>query len=324
MSDFGAKRILVTGGTGFIGRYVVRALEARGARPVVTTSGEAAATSGSNGHIGLDLTSASMTRQVIERIRPEAVLHLGGLTGGGHSEERYHAVNYLGTVNLLEALAGSGVERVVLLGSAAEYGPQPVPFRETMELRPVSPYAASKARANEYALERSRDGGVPVTVLRVFTAYGIGQPRKMFLSQLIASALLNQHFKMSDGLQKRDFVYVEDVAAAILSSLTARNAVGRVINIAGGRGVALRDLAARVWHICDADPERLEIGVRTKTDDDAFDTEADISLAAELLGWRPQAPPIDAEPCPPLVEMIEAMRHESPQVPAAAAQQPVI
>ena len=147
-----------------------------------------------------------------------------------------------------------------------------------------------------------------MTVLRVFTAYGYGQPRKMFLSQLIRHALLSQPFKMSDGRQKRDFVYVGDVVEAILGAMASKKAVGAVINIAGGRGIALKDLAAKVWTACDADGELLEIGSRDKTDDDAFETEADISLAAELLAWRPETPFIgDAEPGHPLYDMIGRM-----------------
>jgi UDP-glucose 4-epimerase len=176
---------------------------------------------------------------------------------------------------------------------------------------PVSRYAVSKARTNEFALEMNARTGFPVTVLRVFTAYGYHQPRKMFLSQLLTHALLNQRFKMSDGLQKRDFVYVGDVVDAITAAMTAQRAVGRVINIAGGRGIALKDLATKVWAVCNGDPQLLEIGSREKSSDDAFDTEADISLAAELLAWRPNTSFIgDAGPGHPLYDMIGRMRED--------------
>ena len=163
-----------------------------------------------------------------------------------------------------------------MLGSASEYGNQAIPFTEAMPLRPVSDYAVSKVEANRYAVEMNLASGLPVTILRVFTAYGFDQPDKMFLSQLLNHALLNRNFKMSDGEQKRDFVHVDDVSSAILVAMTAENVVGRVINIAGGRGIALKDIARHVWKICKADPELLEIGAREKTRDDCFNTEADI------------------------------------------------
>lgn len=293
------QRILVTGGTGFIGSYVVAQLREQGIEPVTPTLAD------------LDLTDARMTDSVISSIRPEIVLHLGGVTGAGTTAERCNEVNFIGTVNLVQALERTGVSRVVLLGTAAEYGTQKTPFREDMPARPVSPYAVSKARANEFALERHTKAGFPVTILRVFTAYGYGQPGKMFLSQLLRSALLGQRFNMSDGLQRRDLVFVGDVANAIVLAATAAKSLGVVINIAGGRAITLKALATKLWDICGADPELLRLGEREKTGDDALDTEADITRAADLLGWRPEAPFIgDAGPGHPLYQMIDRMRDD--------------
>ncbi len=292
MSNPAFERVLVTGGTGFIGRYVVDLLESDGIHPLITTFSE----NPKNQHQGqrdsdiveVDLTDATKVNELIKSDRPQTVLHLAGVTGHNDPSGRiYHEINFNGTVNLLNALNKNGVDRVILLGTAAEYGDQPVPFREDMPARPVSHYAVSKAMANQFALDMYSQSGLPIVILRVFTAYGYWQPDKMFLSQLIRHGLLNRHFKMSDGLQKRDFVYVEDAAKAIKASMTAENIVGRIINIAGGQGIALRDLAQKAWNICGADTDRLEIGSLEKAGDDGFDTEADISLAEKILNWRP-------------------------------------
>jgi UDP-glucose 4-epimerase len=310
-------KILVTGGTGFIGRCVVERLRSTPAQTVVTTFGDP------GDSLALDLTDEASTKARVASVKPDIVLHLGGVTGAATDAERCHAVNYLGTVNLLNALESTGVSRVVLIGTAAEYGRQATPFREDMPLRPVSPYAVSKAKANEYALELNVKTGLPVTILRVFTAYGYGQPAKMFLSQLIESALAGSSFDMSDGRQKRDFIFVEDVVDAVMSAMTAELAVGRVMNIAQGRGIALRDLAVNIWRLCGADPELLRIGAIEKASDDAFDTEADITLAGELLDWAPSTPFIgDAGAHHPLLRQIDRMRRDLPS-PAAASVSPL-
>lgn len=288
MSDPAKTRILVTGGTGFIGRYVVALLVSDGFRPVVTTSNETAIAESPVDVVEVDLTNAEETNELVVSYKPQIVLHLAGVTGNDDPTGKiYDDVNLNGTINLLRSLEKVGVDRVILLGSAAEYGNHAIPFREDMLSRPVSHYAVSKANANRFALDMFAAIGFPVTVLRVFTAYGKGQPDKMFLSQLIKHALLKRHFKMSDGLQKRDFVHVEDVAEAIKASMTAKNSVGRIINIGSGKGIVLRDLARHVWKMCDADSTLLDIGSRDKTGDDSFDTEADISMAAEILDWHP-------------------------------------
>lgn len=314
------KRILVTGGTGFIGHYVVGRLRSQGLEPIVTTSSGDLPCAHPFDAISLDLTDEMAIERVISSVRPEIVLHLGGVTGAGTSPERCHSVNYIGTVNLLKALGNSDLARVVLLGTAAEYGDQKTPFREKMAVKPVSAYALSKARANEFALGLFQQHGFPVTILRVFTAYGPGQPRKMFLSQLISHALLNQCFKMSDGDQRRDLVYVGDVSKAITDAMRAPKALGRIINIAGGQAIRLRDLARRVWTACGGDLNLLQIGSLDKASDDAFDTEADISLAAELIGWRPETPFIGrAEPGHPLFDMIDRTREEIGRSASGAA-----
>jgi nucleoside-diphosphate-sugar epimerase len=310
-------RILVTGGTGFLGRYILQRLVEQGHRPLSTTFKEnetplEPAVAGSVDLIETDLTDRDKTKELISSYHPQIVVHLAGTTG--HNDpagERCRRVNYDATVNLLDALAGSDVMRVVLIGTAAEYGDQLIPFNENMRPQALSHYGVSKVHANEHAIRLHAASGLPVTILRVFTAFGYGQPHKMFLSQLITHALLNKQFMMSDGLQKRDFVSIEDVTSAILAALTEEKAVGRVINIGSGRGVRLCDVAEAVWKACDADRELLQIGAVEKTGDAAFDTEADISLARELLDWSPSLQILEgAEPSDALLDTISRMKRD--------------
>lgn len=313
MSDPAKTRILVTGGAGFIGRSVVDRLLHDGFSPIATTFDLHKARPDPPSNIELvelDLTDPLKVQDIVTGYKPEIVLHLAGVTGNSDPTGKiYDEVNFKGTVNLLESLEQTGVSRIVMLGTAAEYGDQLTPFREDMPLCPVSPYAVSKARASQFALEMHRTRGLPLSMIRIFTAYGIGQPSKMFLSQLITHAVLNRHFNMSDGVQRRDFVHISDVVGAVRAAMTTSEATGRVINVGSGQGVALRDVAQKVWQICDADADLLHIGARDKSGDDCFDTEADISVASAILNWSPGPGILDEiDDFSRLREMIQEMK----------------
>ena len=297
MSNREFDRVLVTGGTGFIGSLVLERLITRGIRPLVTTRSPRSSDYFGSSDVDLyelDITDSVRTSELIRSYKPQAVLHLAGVTGSGDpTGDLCGKVNLTATQNLFNSLDAVGVERVVTIGSAAEYGLQPLPFREEMKMRPVSKYGTSKAAATRMALEMHENNGFPVSVLRVFSAYGNGQPRHMFLPQVIEHALANRHFEMSHGKQLRDFVHVSDVAEAIIAALNTKEAVGKIINIGSGKGSALRDVAKKVWSMCEAEPDGLLIGARPTINDDDIDTEADISRAEDILGWRPQIPFIE-------------------------------
>ena len=304
MSD----QILVTGGTGFIGQYLVRKLIAGGHRPVVTCRSDPPPESGAN-FICLDITDSENLEDIFRTVRPEAVVHLAGVTGRDDRDGTLcNKVNFLAAKHVLSVCTDIGVKRIVMLGSAAEYGHQPTPFRENMPVCPVSAYGISKANATAFAMEAHSQVGLPVTVLRVFSAYGPGQPSKMFLPQLVAHAIQNRRFEMSDGLRRRDFVHVRDVANAIVEALDTDAAIGRVINVGGGRGVELGSLAREVWERCRVDRGLLSINALSSSGDDRFDTEANISLAAELLSWTPGPGILELDEN--LDEMISGLRSE--------------
>ncbi len=284
------ERVLITGGSGFIGRAVVKSMISKGLRPLSLDRN--ASEDESNGEFDIariDLTNRAAVGNLINDYRPNLVIHLAGVNVRDDETGKLNdETNFESTVSMLEQLLAVGTRKLVMLGTAAEYGDNPTPFREEMKPRPISSYAVSKAKASAFATDFSSRTKFDVTVLRVFTAYGPGQPRNMFISQLVRHALLNEYFNMSDGLQRRDFVFIDDVVSSLLLSSVSKRAQGRIVNVGSGRAIPLVEAANYVWDACGADPSKLLIGSRQKFSDDSFDTEADISLAKELLDWRPK------------------------------------
>jgi nucleoside-diphosphate-sugar epimerase len=284
------ERILVTGGTGFIGRYVTARLVAAGHRPTVTVYGRIPSDFAHTDAVDLlhlDIRDRDEAAKTVNSIRPQIVIHLAGVTGQSDGNGNLcDEVNYRATVDLLDRFAETSVSKVVMVGTAAEYGAGTTPFGEDQPDDPRSPYALSRAKANRYALSLAESSALSVSVLRLFSVYGIGQPANMFLPQLITHAVSGREFRMTEGSQIRDFVHVEDVATALIAA--AGHTGNTLINIGGGVGYRLADLARTVWRYCEADPVMLRIGALQPVGDGSFDTLADIGRAKQLLGWTPR------------------------------------
>ena len=282
--------MLITGGTGFIGRHLISRLVSRGGRPTVAIRRETDERSLGPLRNDVRLQTADLhCRDSLARLfgetAPEIVIHLAGVRSADAA--LCNEVNVLATERVLRACVTAGVRRVVILGSAEEYGHQSGPLHEDLPPRPETPYGASKAAATQLAQSMAASEGCPVVILRPFTVYGPGQPETMFLSQAIRCALAHEPFRMTAGLQRRDFVLVDEVARALEAAATAEGVAGEVINVGSGKAHRLRDVAELVWRLSGTDAP-LEIGARPAPETELRDTWADIRKAKRLLDWEPR------------------------------------
>ncbi len=240
-------RVLVTGGTGFIGRHVVADLVARG-HAVTSLSRSAAPAGWPCPHLQADVLSPT-ARQAAAAA--EGIVHLAGLPDVGYSlKEPYTAslVNAAGTLNVLEGARTSGA-RLVLASTQRVYQRSPLPLREDAPLADDNPYAVSKRVAEQWLDLYQRLYDVPGVVLRGFSIYGPGQVvsggSSGVLSIFVQRALAGQPLVV-DSPALRDFVEVRDAAALVRLALTDPRAVGRVYNVGSGVATSLRDLAEQV------------------------------------------------------------------------------
>jgi len=241
---------VVTGGAGFIGSHLVEALLARKLRVRVVDD----FSSGHSHNVpdGVELMTGDVLDLAEPAVRGAAVVyHLAAQVSVPRSVEDplgTHRATESSTLAILHEAQRAGVRRVVLASSSAVYGDRPIqPKREDHEPAPASPYAAAKLCSEIHARYWAEYRGLETVSLRFFNVYGPRQdPRSayaaaipIFLSRLQAQQTVPV---FGDGLQTRDFTYVEDVVRGILAAAEVPEASGRVYNIAAGRETTIREL----------------------------------------------------------------------------------
>lgn len=262
------RRVLVTGGGGFVGQWLARALLARG--DDVTLSGLGAELSGpdvltqserrASRWVNADMRDQGAVERAIDDSRPDAIVHLAGVSFPPQAERDpmvTHEVNVLATLRMLisigeRRLAGMLDPVVLVVGSGAQYGrheASEMPLLETASLQPTGVYASSKADQEQAALQVHQDAGVKVVCTRSFNHSGAGQVGDYLIPSLVARALRvrvggEPTLKLGNDVV-RDYLHVDDVVRAYLG-LLERGTPGEVYNVASGRGVSVRQLASDV------------------------------------------------------------------------------
>jgi nucleoside-diphosphate-sugar epimerase len=287
------QRALIIGGAGFIGSHSVAKFIEAGCYPTVLTRNKCTNELLENlkhktSLIEIDLTNLPATKDFILNFRPTLIVNAAATLGLEDTDTAHiTCTNYKAIKNLLETSLAAKVKRIILFGSADEFGNHPIPQSETLPLQPESRYAAAKAEVTKLAVQMYKKDGLPVVILRPFTVYGTGQPKKMFLSDAIRCALENKSFEMSEGKQKRDYIFISDFVRALMSAIQTPNIEGEAFNIGSGLATPLSEIAKKVWQITDADISNLKIGARKASLAELHDTCADITKAGKVLNWLP-------------------------------------
>ncbi|MCP4004593.1 MAG: NAD-dependent epimerase/dehydratase family protein [bacterium] len=297
-------RVLVTGGAGAIGSWVVEALLARGEEvavldsfhdfyPRIRKQRNLAAAQAQPGFYELfetDIRDTEGVARAFDAFRPQGVIHLAARAGVRPSLEdpvTYSDVNLTGTSVVLEASRRAGVERLVFASSSSVYGERPRgPFVEDLVAdRPLSPYGATK-RAGELLCHAAYSStGMPISCLRFFTAYGPRQRPDLAIHRWSRLALEDKPIPVfGDGSAERDFTFVHDLVDGILSALDRANAF-RVYNLGRGEPVTLNETIRAL---------EKALGMSVRRDQqpcapgDVPRTWASIERAREELGYQPK------------------------------------
>lgn len=282
------KKVIVTGGAGFIGGNLTKALIEKGFDVHVIDN--LSAGKKENVPVGAtlhekDITDFDSIKDLFVGV--DYVFHLAALPRVQFSIEypiESNDANVTGFVNVLTAAKDAKVKRVVYSASSSAYGDQDVlPLVETMEASPKSPYGLQKYIGELYCRLFSEVYGLPTVSLRYFNVYGPGQSSEGDYALVIAKFMkLKEEGKpltiTGDGKQTRDFTHVSDVVNANILAAESNNVgKGEVMNIGAGDNVTINKIAELIGGEIMYIPARLE----------PKDTRADFSLAKKLIGWEP-------------------------------------
>ncbi|MGB2938123.1 MAG: SDR family oxidoreductase [Phycisphaerae bacterium] len=288
---------LVTGGGGFIGSNLVRAVLERG-KPVRVLDNFSTGFRANLDEVASDveliegdIRDLAVCRKACKGV--EVVLHQAAIPSVPRSMEDPQTsfdANVVGTHNLLMAARETGVHRFVFAASSSAYGAgEELPKRETMPLLPVSPYAADKATGELYAATFFRAFGLQTVSLRYFNVFGPRQdPTNQYAGVIaaFASRMLRgkQPVIFGDGTQSRDFTYIENVIHANLLAADAPEVHGEVVNIGCGERIDLNAMAGVFNEVLGTDLEPIYDPPRPG---DVKHSLADIQAARSLLGYEP-------------------------------------
>jgi UDP-glucuronate 4-epimerase len=298
------KHYLITGGAGFIGNHLVRALLSDedvfitiidDFDPFYSRAIKLLNTKDFEKHQQIvlfdrnldDLTSSELQKILTQKV--DVIIHLAAKAGVRPSINNplaYQRTNILGTQMLLDFAKETGVKQFVFASSSSVYGVnENLPWTENERLQPISPYAMTKLSGEMAGHVFSSLYAIRFIALRFFTVYGPSQRPDLAIHKFIKSILTNQPITMyGDGSTSRDYTYVDDIVKGIVSAITFDKSLFEIINLGNNYAVSLKELIANIEEITGT---KARIEKQPEQLGDVPRTFADISKAKELLNYQP-------------------------------------
>ncbi|MBX7059481.1 MAG: NAD-dependent 4,6-dehydratase LegB [Leptospirales bacterium] len=295
-------KVLITGADGFIGSHLTEALVRAGYDVRAFVQYNSFSSWGWLDHCAADVRGnfevfpgdvrdPHGVREAMTDCR--AVLHLAALIAipySYHSPDTYVDTNIKGTLNIIQAARGLGLERVIHTSTSEVYGTARfVPITEEHPLQPQSPYSASKIAADQMAMSFHFSFGLPVTIVRPFNTYGPRQSARAVIPTIITQILAGKRkIKLGAVHPTRDFNYVTDTCAGFLAALNSDAAVGEVVNIGSNFEVTILDTALEIARLLGVEIEIVADDMRLRPARSEVERLwASNDKAGKLLQWQP-------------------------------------
>lgn len=290
------KRVLVTGGGGFIGSHLVKRLLDEGAQVHILLKTHSAPWRIKDrlDQVGIhtsDLTDLDSLSPIVSHINPQIVFHLAALVDTSRSWDLVAPMvknNIVETITLLTSLRQCNLDVFIYTGSSEEYGDAPSPISECQRESPLSPYSFSKVAGTYCCQMAAKIFDLPLTVVRPFPTYGPFQKGAMFIPSAIRELLLRQEFKMSQGEQRREFNYVGDMVEAYLKvALCPGAAGGEVINLGNGIPYKVGEVVEIIKGLINGETT-VRRGALSYRKGEGMECFCNNQKLVELTGWMPK------------------------------------
>ena len=284
-------KILVAGGTGFIGSHLISDLLENNNQVVSISMNrkDIKKNTKNTTYIFHDLTKPFDRKNINALSEIEYIINCSGYID--HRDFLNEGENIFTThFNSLYLLAQIGinlkVKALVHIGTSDEYGKNSSPINESIRESPISPYALGKLASTHYLQQCFRNNLLNTVILRPFLVFGERQPKNRFLPYLIENCIKNNKFDVSPGEQIRDYLYIKDFNKALIKALDNRKAYGEVINIASGIPISIKDVILSVKNIIGKG--KPNFGGKDYRKGESMELYANIEKAKRILDWEPE------------------------------------
>jgi nucleoside-diphosphate-sugar epimerase len=291
--SFKNKRVLVTGGFGFIGSHLVRRLLQEKAKVAVlvreTSNPWRVEDVLKDVHvIKANIEDTTTVLNAVLEYSPHYVFHLAayGVNSNQNSYEDAFNTNVRGTTNIVRAAKAAGCKKIINLGSSSEYGDKSQPIHEEMALNPIDIYGKTKARATLLSHQIAKEIGIPIVTLRPFGVFGEMEDSHKLFGYIIKSLLNNQEVKLTSCEQFRDYCYVGNLIDGMILAALRPSFQNEIFNIGSGEVFPLKHFVKLIFENFQTN-QKPQYGAIPNRGNERNYPLPDISKIKTMLGWKP-------------------------------------
>lgn len=293
-NQFANKKILITGGGGFIGSHLVKRMLLEGAKIFIIerTDSNLWRIKKESDRLSIysgDIRHALQVDKYIKSIKPDYVFHLAAYGVDSEKKEYKTAaeINIMGTLNILNSLKDVGCEKFINMGSCAEYGNRKEVMYEEMKPTPVSIYGGTKACSTILAHQIAYENKMSIVTLRPFGIFGEGEERHKVFCYIIMSIIENKEVRLTPCEQCRDYCYIENIIDGLMMAASNKKIKNQIFNIGSGKSYPLKYYVDLIFKNMDTNKKPIYGAIEYRKNE-MWDPKPDISKIQKMLKWKPR------------------------------------